>query len=93
MDKHYNVVFKLWKDIHKEIAPQEVTEENAVKFSDTLSDYLLFCKTQSLNSSIRNGNLDGGILFWLASFGCSYHKPSGCRGLSFRHHNKDNAPY
>lgn len=44
MDKHYNVVFKLWKDIHKEIAPQEVNEENAVKFSDTLSDYLLFCK-------------------------------------------------
>lgn len=45
LDKHYNVVFKLWKDIHKEIAPQEVTEEDTVKFTDTLSDYLLFCKT------------------------------------------------
>lgn len=44
MDKHYNVVFMLWKDIHKEIAPQEITEENAVKFTDTLSDYSLFCK-------------------------------------------------
>ena len=74
MDKHYNVVFKLWKDIHKEIAPQEVTEENAVKFSDTLSDYLLFCKTlcgytaHVLNFNIEQDGLynresDNGILF------------------------------
>lgn len=44
MDKHYHVVFDLWKDVHKEIAPQKTTEENAVKFVDTMSDYLLFCK-------------------------------------------------
>ena len=45
MDKHYSVVFKLWKDIHKAIVPQEVTAENAVKLADVQSDYLLFCKT------------------------------------------------
>lgn len=45
MDKHYSVVFKLWKEIHKEIAPQEVLEENVVDFQFTYSDYLLFCKT------------------------------------------------
>lgn len=44
MDKQYNAVFKLWKDIHKEIAPKEVVEENIVKFSDKYSDYLMFCK-------------------------------------------------
>lgn len=45
MDKHYSVVFKLWKAVHKEIAPQEVTEENELSFGFTYSDYLLFCRT------------------------------------------------
>lgn len=45
MDKHYNVVFKLWKAVHKELAPQEVTEKNELEFGFTYSDYLLFCKT------------------------------------------------
>ena len=40
MDKHYNVVFNLWRDIHKEIAPQEVLEKDAVKFPDTVSNHL-----------------------------------------------------
>ena len=45
MDKHYSVVFKLWKDIHRAIVPQDVTAENEAKFADVQSDYLLFCKT------------------------------------------------
>ena len=45
MDKQYNAVFKLWKDIHKEIAPKEVTEKNSVEFANVVTDYLLFCKT------------------------------------------------
>lgn len=64
MDKHYNVVFKLWKDIHKEIAPQEVNEENAVKFSDTLSDYLLFCKTLcGYTAHVLNFNIEQDGLY------------------------------
>ena len=64
MDKHYNVVFKLWKDIHKEIAPQEVSEENAVKFSDTLSDYLLFCKTLcGYTAHVLNFNIEQDGLY------------------------------
>lgn len=45
MDKHYNVIFKLWKSVHKEIAPKAVAEENAVSFADAVTCYSLFCKT------------------------------------------------
>ena len=45
MDKHYSVVFKLWKAVQKDIAPQKVAEENELAFGFTYSDYLLFCRT------------------------------------------------
>lgn len=45
MDKHYNVVFKLWKSLHKVLAPKEVDDENGLDFKYTYEDYLLFCKS------------------------------------------------
>lgn len=45
MDKHYSVAYKLWKDIHKVIAPQQIAEEEKIELKYTYDDYLLFCKT------------------------------------------------
>lgn len=45
MDKHYSVVFKLWKAFHKEVASKEIVEEKTLTFGSTYSDYLLFCRT------------------------------------------------
>ncbi|PKO08621.1 MAG: hypothetical protein CVU40_14280 [Chloroflexi bacterium HGW-Chloroflexi-2] len=45
MDKHYSVVFKLWKAVHKEITPQEITVGNQLELGVSYSDYLLFCRT------------------------------------------------
>ena len=44
MDKHYKVVFVLWKEIHKLIAPKQITEEKKLELKYTYDDYLLFCK-------------------------------------------------
>lgn len=44
MDKHYNVVFVLWKEIHKVVAPKQTADENKLEFRRTYEDYLLFCK-------------------------------------------------
>lgn len=45
MDKHYSVVFKLWKSVRKDFIPQKVTENIELEFGFTYSDYLLFCRT------------------------------------------------
>ncbi len=45
MDKHYSVVFRLWKVIHKELAIQEAVEETGMDFDAGCSDYLAFCRT------------------------------------------------
>ena len=45
MDKHYSVVFKLWKDIHRVMAPREETEEQALELKYTYDDYKLFCSS------------------------------------------------
>lgn len=45
MDKHYNVVFKLWKVIHRELAPPMAEEEAKPEFAAVCSGYLAFCKT------------------------------------------------
>jgi len=39
LDKHYSVIFKLWKTIHHVIAPKAIEEENQVAFDDTCDDY------------------------------------------------------
>lgn len=43
LDKHYSVIFKLWKTIHHVIAPRALEEENQVAFDDTCDDYQQFC--------------------------------------------------
>lgn len=43
LDKHYSVIFKLWKTIHHMIAPRALEEENQVAFNDTCDDYQQFC--------------------------------------------------
>ena len=43
LDKHYSVIFKLWKTIHHVIAPKAIEEENQVAFDDTCDDYQQFC--------------------------------------------------
>lgn len=43
MDKHYRVIFKLWRAIHHVIAPKTIETENQIAFDDTCSDYQQFC--------------------------------------------------
>jgi hypothetical protein len=43
LDKHYGVVFKLWKSIHKVIAPLEVTEEEKTDYDLLYAAYLQYC--------------------------------------------------
>lgn len=45
MDKKYNAVYKLWKDIHEIIAPVSDTEEATKLASFKQDDYLSFCQT------------------------------------------------
>lgn len=45
MDKYYNVVFKLWKTIHRIIAPKVMEEEGAICFNDICDAYQQFCAT------------------------------------------------
>ena len=45
LDKHYNVVFRLWKAVHTVIAPQEVILDEKLARGSVDSDYLLFCRT------------------------------------------------
>jgi len=45
MDKHYNVVFNLWRSIHKEIAPSILEEDDQIDFKYICADYISFCKT------------------------------------------------
>lgn len=43
MDKHYSVVFKLWRTIHSVIAPKQEEDEYSIAFDDTLDNYTQFC--------------------------------------------------
>lgn len=45
MDKHYSVIFKLWKTIHHVVAPKSIEDEENIPFDDVFDDYLLFCST------------------------------------------------
>lgn len=45
MDKHYSVVYRLWRTIHHVIAPRSVEDEGQLCFDDLCEDYRLFCKT------------------------------------------------
>ena len=45
MDKHYSVVFKLWKRFHKDIASQQIAEDKVVGSEFTQDDYMQFCMT------------------------------------------------
>ena len=45
MDKHYSVIFKLWKTIHHVIAPKSLEDEIQIPFGEVFDDYLLFCST------------------------------------------------
>ena len=45
LDKHYSIIFKLWKIIHHVIAPTAIDEDNQVAFDDTCEDYQQFCAT------------------------------------------------
>ena len=45
LDKHYSVIFRLWKTIHHVIAPKAIEEKNQVAFDDICDDYQQFCAT------------------------------------------------
>lgn len=45
MDKHYSVIFKLWKTVHHVIAPKTEEDESPVAFDDTCDDYQRYCAT------------------------------------------------
>lgn len=45
MDKHYSVVFKLWKSIHKILAPKEQDKEKEVSVESDFLNYKQFCMT------------------------------------------------
>lgn len=45
LDKHYRVIFKLWKTIHHVISPKVIEEENQLAFDDICDDYQHFCAT------------------------------------------------
>jgi len=45
MDKHYSVIYKLWRTIHHVIAPKIIEEENQIAFDDICDDYQQFCAT------------------------------------------------
>lgn len=45
MDKHYSVIFKLWKTIHHLVAPKSIEDEIQIPFDKVFDDYLLFCST------------------------------------------------
>lgn len=45
MDKHYSVAFKLWKSIHKVLAPKEQDREKEVFGREDFLNYKQFCMT------------------------------------------------
>lgn len=45
MDKHYSVVFKLWKSIHKVLAPKEKDKEEETFGREDFLNYKQFCMT------------------------------------------------
>lgn len=45
MDKHYSVIFKLWKTIHYIVAPKAVEDDHQIAFDDMCDDYQQFCST------------------------------------------------
>lgn len=45
MDKYYSVVFKLWKSIHKVLAPKEQDREKEVLDQEDFLNYKQFCMT------------------------------------------------
>lgn len=45
MDKHYSIIFKLWKTIHHVVAPKSIEDEIQIPFNEVFDDYLLFCST------------------------------------------------
>lgn len=65
MDKHYNVVFVLWKEIHKLIVPKQITEEKKLELKYTYDDYLLFCKTLcGYTAHVLNFNIEKDGLYF-----------------------------
>lgn len=45
MDMHYRITYKLWKTIHRVIAPKVIEEESHIAFDDMCDDYQQFCAT------------------------------------------------
>ena len=45
LDKHYKVIFKLWKIIHRAIAPKVSDERKQADFNNTCTSYRQFCAT------------------------------------------------
>jgi len=45
LDKHYSVVFKLWKRFHKDKASQQIAEDQVIGSEFTKDDYMQFCMT------------------------------------------------
>lgn len=43
LDRHYSVVFKLWREFHSEIAPKMENCVDAPKYGNTCRDYRLYC--------------------------------------------------
>lgn len=44
MDKYYNVIFKLWRTIHRIIAPKIIENEEKSSLAEICNDYQLFCE-------------------------------------------------
>lgn len=65
MDKKYNVIYKLWKSIRKEIIPQQLDECQEINFEDTYNYYLQFCKTLcGYTAHVLNfKNIDEGVYY------------------------------
>ena len=45
MDRHYKIIFRLWKEMHHVIAKRADEEENPIAFDDTCDNYQKFCAT------------------------------------------------
>lgn len=45
MDKHYNVVFRLWKAVNCIMVPKESDRESEREFYHIYEDFLMYCKT------------------------------------------------
>ena len=45
MDKYYKVIFKLWKTIHRIVAPKVMEEESKTSLTEIFSAYQQFCAT------------------------------------------------